>query len=176
MKKIVFLLSLVATLISCEGPAGPPGFDGNDGVNVAAQSYEFTTSFTAPDYDFLSVYPNTIEVLPTDMTLVYILWDQVPASDGGLVDLWRLLPQTVYSDFGEFSYNYDATTGDVRVFLDGPLSTDFTQLAPGDIDNQTFRVVILPVDMASDPRLDVTDFNNVMSIGKLNENQILKIN
>lgn len=178
MRKLVLLFSLAVVFMSCTGPQGPPGFDGlngQDGVNVVAQSYEFTTSFNAPDYDFLSIHPNNIEVFPTDMTLVYILWDEVPASDGGIVDLWRLLPQTVYSDVGEFSYNFDATTGDVRVFLDGPLSTDFTLLAPGDTQNQTFRVVILPVDLANDPRIDITDYNSVMNFGGISESDIIKI-
>jgi hypothetical protein len=178
MKKIALLLTLAIVFISCEGPAGPlglPGFNGEDGVNIVAQSYEFTTSFSAPDYETQSIYPNSIEVFPTDMTLVYILWDEVPSDDGGFVDVWRLLPQTVYSDFGEFAYNYDATTGDVRVFLDGPLTTDFTQLAPGDTDNQIFRVVILPVDLANDPRLDITDYNSVMNMVGISESDVIKI-
>jgi len=175
MRKLALLFVLTVTFISCTGPAGPPGLNGFDGQNIVAQSYEFTTSFVAPDYDFLSIYPSNIEVLSTDMTLVYVLWDEVAASDGGIVDLWRLLPQTVYSDFGEFAYNFDATTGDVRVFLDGPLSTDFNLLAPADIDNQTFRVVILPVDLANDPTLDITDYNSVMNVGGITETDVLKV-
>jgi hypothetical protein len=169
MKKLALLFTLAVLFISCEGPQGPPGFDGLNGVNFVGQSYEFTDSFLAPDYTIFTTYPADIEVFSTDMTLVYILWEV----DSG-VDVWRLLPQTVYSDAGEFQYNYDATTGDASIFLDGPLSTDFSLLAPADLENQTFRVVILPVDLANDPGVDITNMQSVLNAGGITTNDIIK--
>ncbi len=178
MKKIILLLAITAAFISCTGPSGPPGLNGInglDGQNIVAQSYEIQRNFTAPDYGFRIDHPTDIEVLETDMILVYILWDEVPATDGGTIDIWRLLPQTVYSDFGEFAYNYESTFIDVDIFLDGPASTDFNLLAPADIDNQIFRIVILPVDLANDPTLDITDYNSVINVGKISESDIIVI-
>ncbi len=175
MKKLALLLTLAVVFISCEGPQGPPGFDGLDGTNIVAQSFEITTSFTAPDYDSFVTYPNDIEVFDTDMTLIYILWDEVPGNNGGTVDVWRLLPQTVYTDFGQFQYNYDATNGDATIFLDAPSTFDFNNLAAGDLDNQTFRIVILPVDLAQNPLLDITDYNSVMNLAGLNSQDIITI-
>ncbi|WP_124978776.1 dihydrolipoamide dehydrogenase [Nonlabens xiamenensis] len=176
MKKILFLFAAAATLISCEGPQGPAGFDGLDGldgVNVVAQSFERTVDFDA-NYEALITYPPEVEVFPDDMTLVYILFDEVQGNNGGLVDVWRLLPQTLYSDFGEYQYNYDFTNGDVRLFVDGPATTDLTLLGSGDLDNQTFRVVILPVDLIN-AGVDVTDYNAVMSLGGLSEVDIIQL-
>lgn len=179
MRKLILLFVVTVTFISCTGPSGPPGlngFDGLDGQNIVAQSYEITRNFTAPDYRFRVTHPNLPEpILETDMILVYILWDEVPATDGGTIDVWRLVPQTVYSDFGEFTYNYESTFIDVDIFLDGPASTDFNFLAPADIDNQTFRVVILPVDLASDPTLDITDYNSVMNVGGITKTDIIVV-
>ncbi|MGJ8683561.1 MAG: dihydrolipoamide dehydrogenase [Nonlabens sp.] len=175
MKKLALLLTLAVVFISCEGPQGPPGFNGTNGTNIVAQSFEVTESFSAPDYSQLVIYPNNIEVFDTDMTLIYILWDEVPGNNGGTVDVWRLLPQTVYTDFGEFQYNYDATNGDATIFLDAPSTFDFNDLAPGDLDNQTFRIVILPVDLASNPLLDITDYNSVMNLAGLNSQDIITI-
>lgn len=174
MKYITLLFALTMILTSCEGDQGPPGFDGADGVNLAATSFERTVDFVAPDYEALLDFPASVTIFPDDMTLVYILWDQVPGNNGGLVDLWRLLPQTVYTNFGEFQYNYDATNGDARVFIDAPASTDLSQLAPADISNQTFRVVILPVELQS-TGLDFSNYEEVMSTAGLTTNDVMII-
>lgn len=167
MKLFTSLFIAALLLVSCEGPQGPPGFDGVNGTNVVAQSFEVTRSFTAPDYSTLVTYPSTIAVEPTDMTLIYILWDEVPGNNGGTVDVWRLLPQTVYTNFGQFAYNYDATNGDARIFLDAPSSFNFANLNAADLSNQTFRIVILPVDLGNNPLLDITDYNSVMNLARL---------
>lgn len=174
MKYITILFALAVVLTSCDGDQGPPGFDGADGVNITAISFERTVDFFAPDYEVLIDYPANVTVFPDDMTLVYILWDQVPGNNGGLVDLWRLLPQTVYTDFGEFQYNYDATNGDARIFIDAPASTNLNLLAPADISNQTFRVVILPVELQS-ADLDIFNYEEVMSMAGLTTNDIITI-
>jgi hypothetical protein len=174
MKYFTLLLALVITLTACEGPQGPPGFDGANGVNVVAQSFERTVDFFAPDYEVLIDYPPSITIFPDDMTLVYLLWDQVPGNNGGTVDVWRLLPQVIYSNFGEFQYNYDATNGDARIFIDAPARTDLSQLAPADISGQTFRIVILPVELVT-TGVDVTDYDAVMNLASLSEQDIIVI-
>jgi hypothetical protein len=172
MKKILLLLVLADAFTACEGDQGPPGFDG---VNIVAQSFEITVDFSAPDYSVFVPYPNNIEVFPNDMTLIYILFDEVPGNNGGTVDVWRLLPQTLHTDFGEFQYNFDFTNGDATIFLDGPASTNFNNLTTADLNNQTFRIVILPAELANNPLLDVTDYNAVMNLANLNADDIIKI-
>ncbi|MFT5925427.1 MAG: hypothetical protein ACI9WL_000162 [Rubritalea sp.] len=169
MKYFTLLFALVITLTACDGPQGPPGFDG---VHIVATSFETTVDFFAPDYEVLIDYPATVTVFPNDMTLIYLLWDEVPGNNGGTVDVWRLLPQVIYSDFGEFQYNFDATNGDARIFIDAPASTNLNQLSPADITAQTFRVVILPVDLQS-TTMDYSDYNAVMSIAGLTTGDII---
>lgn len=178
MKKLALLLTLAIVFISCEGPQGPPGFDGLNGRNgddFIAQSYEIQRSFFAPDYRFRENHPLNVTVFETDMILVYIAWEEVIASDGLPTDVWRLLPQTVYSDFGEFAYNYESTFEYIDIFIDGPLTTDFNLLSPADTDNQIFRVVILPAGIAQNPLLDITDYNSVMNLGGLTTQDIIII-
>lgn len=177
MKYITLLFVLAITLTACEGPQGPPGFNGADGangLNRPVQSFEVQRNFFAPDYEVLIDYPANITTFPDDMTLVYLLWDVVPGNNGGTVDVWRLLPQTIYTNFGEFQYNFDATNGDARIFIDAPASTDLSQLAPADISNQTFRIVILPVDLLNSG-VDVNDYNAVMSLADLTTDDIIVI-
>ena len=162
MKKIVSFIIVFALLFTaCEGPQGPPGFDGppgQNGVNFVGQSFERTIDFTSVNnYEQLIIIPNNIEVLETDMILVYLLWDENP-------DIWRLLPQTIYTSTGEeFQYNFDATFFDVNIFLDAPAGFDFNSLSSADTLGQTFRIVVLPVDLVNGSNIDVTNMNEVMN-------------
>lgn len=169
MRKLSLLFILAITLIACEGPEGPPG------VNIVAQSFEATINFQGPDYSAIVPYPADIEVFPDDMVLVYILWDQDTGLDGNPIDIWRLLPQVSYTDVGEFQYNYDHTNADARIFLDAPDLSTLDNLLPADLNNQIFRIVLLPNEMATDD-LDITDYDAVMRQGGLDTNNIQVVN
>ena len=171
MKRILTFISVFALLLTaCEGPQGPPGFDGlpgpqgpqgpagQDGGIFVAQSFETPPlDFTSSNgYENTIAYPDDIEILDTDMILVYLLWDENP-------DVWRLLPQTIYTDSGEFQYNFQDNFTDVSIFLDAPSSFDFGTLLPGDTLDQFFRVVVLPVDLVNSQDIDVNNFNEVMN-------------
>jgi len=162
MNRILSFISVFALLLTaCEGPPGPPGFNGQDGVIIVGQSFERTIDFLPEfNYEKFIVIPLTIELLPTDMTLVYILWEQDPVTGN---DVWRLIPQTVYTNSGEeFQYNYDYSFDEVRIFIDAPISFNFNNLSPAATLNQTFRIVVLPVDLVNSNNLDITNYNNVM--------------
>lgn len=164
MKKIASLLFVLAiSLTACTGdqgppgPPGPPGFDGADGGIVTASAFEIDVNFNAANnYSFTENYG--FEVLVSDVTLVYILWE---TSNG--VDIWRMLPQTVRFDDGDLVYNFDFTQTDVRFFLDG--TTDFSKLSSDWTQNQVFRVVVVPADNIDG--VDVSDINLVMQAAQI---------
>ena len=182
MKTIASSLLILALFIitACEGPVGPPGLDGIDGVDgVDAEmgsAVEVYGDFT-PENDYLLYYvfdDYDLTVYDGDAVLVYILWEQAETNDGGVTDVWRLLPQTVVLDDGVLQYNYDFTTADLQIFLEG--TTDFNNLLPAETDNQIFRIVVLPAILAQDKSIDVTDFNAVLKSMNMNLNSIEKIN
>ena len=154
MKKLLSLV-IVAFLIACEGPQGPPGFDGQDGGLIVSSAFEIAIDFTAENnYEFIEPYG--FDLFPYDMTLVYILWD----TDNGQ-DIWRLLPQsTTFEDNTSLTYNFDFTQNDVRFFLEG--DTNFSTLDPVWTNNQIFRVVVVPADNVG--RIDYSDINNVIEL------------
>jgi hypothetical protein len=161
MKRILSLISVFALLLtSCEGDPGPPGFDGLDGLDgeiIASSAFEIEVDFNAANnFEFIEPYGFT--VLPSDVTLVYILWD---TSNG--LDIWRLMPQTVTFDDGSLVYNFDFTQEDVRLFLDG--TTDFNALDNVWTQGQIFRVVVIPAD-----NIDGIDVSNINAV--LNANNI----
>jgi hypothetical protein len=159
MKRILSFISVFALLLtSCIGPEGPPGYDGYDGYDgqdgaiIASSAFEIELDFNETNnYEYIEAYG--FEVLPTDVTLVYVLWE---TADGQ--DIWRLTPQTVYFDDGHLVYNYDFTQTDVRFFLDG--TTDLASLDDSYTQAQVFRVVVVPADNLG--RSDYTNLENVM--------------
>lgn len=157
MKRILTLISVFALLLtSCEGEQGPPGFDGLDGLDgaiIASSAFEIVIDFNdANNFEFIEPYG--FEVLPFDVTLVYILWDTFNGQD-----IWRLLPQTVtFNDGSSLVYNFDFTQEDVRFFLDG--TTDFNALDTVWTQGQIFRVVVVPADNIDG--IDVSNINNVL--------------
>ncbi len=154
MKKLFMLLmSIVAvTFSSCEGDQGPPGPPGFDGGIIVSGAFEIEVDFTpANNYEFVETYG--FDVFPSDVTLVYILWE---TSNGQ--DIWRLIPQNVIFPEGILIYNYDFTQSDVRFFLDGTIN--FNILDPSYTQNQVFRVVVVPADNVDG--IDISNLNLVM--------------
>ena len=156
MKRILSLISVFALLLTaCEGPQGPPGFDGFDGQDgglIVSSAFEIELDFIAED-NFEIIEPYGFDVFPTDVTLVYILWDTIEGQD-----VWRLLPQSVPFNDGDLVYNFDFTQQDVRFFLDG--TTDLNALDDVWTQNQVFRVVVVPADNVG--RRDYSDINTVI--------------
>ncbi|EDP69770.1 hypothetical protein FBALC1_09572 [Flavobacteriales bacterium ALC-1] len=148
MKRILSIITVFTLLLtSCEGE------DGLDGAIIASSAFEIELDFTfANNYEF--VEPYGFEVLPTDVTLVYVLWETLNGQD-----VWRLVPQTVQFDDGDLTYNYDFTQTDVRFFLDG--STDFSTLDDSYTLNQAFRVVVVPADNLG--RVDLSNIETLSS-------------
>ena len=151
MKHIALLLVIATSVLfsSCEGDQGPPG---QDGVNILGQVFEANVNFTINnDYRNLITIPSNIEVFESDAILVYWLEDVVNDGNGGSLDVWSPLPQTIYLDDlgGSFQYTFNHTFIDVLIFLQGDinlndLGSDFT-------DNQIFRIAIVPAEFATNP-------------------------
>lgn len=155
MKRIITFISVFTLLLtSCDAE------DGRDGAIIASSAFEIVVDFgEANDYSYVESYG--FEVLPTDVTLVYVLWE----SAGGQ-DVWRLMPQTVqFEDGSNLIYNYDFTQVDVSFFLDG--TTDLSTLGAEWVQDQVFRVVVIPADNVG--RVDLSDIDTVMAMYGIEE-------
>jgi hypothetical protein len=176
----IILIFALAILASCEGVPGPPGrdgfdgIDGKDGESFLGAVFEIEGDFTSENnYSLYFEFPQTTTVYESDIVLVYILWEQAETNDGELLDVWRLLPQTVVLDEGVLQYNYDHTFLDVQVFLEGTIS--FNSLLPAETDDQVLRIVVLPADYAISSTLDVTDYDQMMKSLGINKGLVQKI-
>ncbi len=173
--KGLILFSILCFFVACEGPVGPPGEPGQDGETLLGSIIEIEGDFTpANNYNIYYAFPSNFEIYDGDVVLVYILWETAQTNSGGTTDVWRLLPQTVALNDGVLQYNYDFTTADVKIFLEG--TTDFNNLLPAETDNQIFRIAVLPAAFAKSTSVDLSDFNAVMKSMNLNLNNIDKVN
>jgi len=167
MKKLLSLILIASTIVACssDGEVGPPGPPGQDGVNIVGQAFEVEADFNDPDYSVFADFPSTIEVLESDVVLVY--WLEL-VDDG--TDVWNLIPQTIYFEDGEFQYNYNHTDFDVNIYLQGNI--DLGTLGERYTQDQIFKIVVLPVDYAQDNNLEVSDYQSVKTSLDLNESNI----
>lgn len=134
----------------------------------------FTIGINVVSYLSHSFTDDDVIVYETDVVLAYILWDQTEDDNGDPVDIWRLLPQSVVFNNGDIlQYNYDHTFFDVEIFLDG--TADFGSLDPIYLEDQVFRIAVLPANMIKKNNIDVTDFSGVMKSMKINPNSIPKL-
>jgi hypothetical protein len=165
MRKLLMLAVAIGILAvqGCDGPMGPQGPQGQDGGIITSSAFEIEVDFTSGDnYEITESYG--FEVLPYDVTLVYILWE----TDGK--EIWRLLPQSVFFDDAVLQYNFDFTDVDVRIFLEG--NVDFGTLDASWLQDQVFRVVVVPADNVG--RLDYSDYEGVTRMLKLEDSDFQK--
>ncbi|MFV8226863.1 collagen-like protein [Christiangramia aquimixticola] len=172
MKKLLSLLAITSLLFascSSDGPQGPPGPPGADGVNIVGQAFEVEVDFIAPDYSIFAEFPSNVEVLDSDVVLVYWL----EAVDDG-TDVWSLIPQTIYFSDGEFQYNYNHTDFDVNIYLQGNI--DLGTLGTRYTQDQIFKIVVLPVDYASNSGIDLSNYENLKANFDIQELDIQEVN
>lgn len=160
---LIVILSFIA--LACEqkvgpqGPEGPVGPTGAAGENAHVFEYS-NVNFSAPDYDIVLAYPDDFEGRESDVTLVYLLWEVTTDNDGNSLEIWRQMPQTVFTVNGQIQYNFDFTMFDTRLFL----TTEFdpSLLEPIDTDDWIVRAVIVPGNFwGARSAIDYSDYDAV---------------
>ncbi|MGD8428427.1 MAG: collagen-like protein [Balneolaceae bacterium] len=159
MKPFSFF-AILFFLVSCQGEPGPMGPQGPAGSpGPVGQAFEVQADFNESNgYSTIFAFPSNVEVLPTDIVAVYLLWDVDPNTGN---DVWQPLPASVFFDNGELQYAFDHTLADVQLFLTGDV--DLNTVGDGFTQDQIFRVAILPVDYVESNNVNLTDISAVMS-------------
>lgn len=157
MRKISLIL-VITFLVACQGEPGPTGSQGPEGPpGPVGQAFEVQTDFdSSNDYSDIFAFPDNIEVLESDIVVVYLLWE-VDQNTGN--DVWQPLPVSVFFDDGELQYGFDHTLADVKLFLTG--SKDLNSVGSGFTQDQIFRVVILPVNYVEANKINVNNMDEV---------------
>ncbi|MEM9141622.1 MAG: collagen-like protein [Bacteroidota bacterium] len=183
MKKVALVFGTFLTLFffACEGPRGIDGLDGRDGLDgLDGEPGALSPAFEI-DIDLVldtnvnayafgpATFPEDLPVLSnTETVLVYRLEE---VSDG--VDIWRQLPQPFFSDQGLLFYNFDFTAGDYTIFAEPEF--DLALMPAELVQNQIFRVVLVPIELLSASKTDLSNIDSVMRILGLEEGDFQKI-
>ncbi len=163
MKKIFLLLAVVGMtfLQSCEGDEGPAGPQGPAGPSAEVFEIRNVNFINDGTGNYGIIYDLNPAILNADMILVY----RLSGVSNGL-DIWESIPKTIYFSNGEeLDYNFDFTTNDISIYLG---YTDQSVLTPNFIQNQVFRVVIIPGYLSNKVAND-TSYGNVKEVLKLTD-------
>jgi len=173
---------LTLFLISCEGPIGPPGYDGlngqqgpagQDGAEFEAAAFEIEIDFVlnndANIYEFgPELYPTDITLIKDDVVLIYRLEE---VNDG--LDVWRQLPQPFFSGEGLLFYNFDFTQVDFGLFVEPEFDVNLTPLEL--VQAQVFRVVVIPANLGTSSKMDKSNISSVLKALDIDEKDIPRI-
>ena len=167
MKKLITLLGIIGLVIftSCEGPEGPPGLDGQDGL--ISEVYDLkNVNFGKINVNEYSIYKTLNPLLyDGDVILVYRLAGTIDASTPN----WEQIPRTFYLSQGNLNYDFDFSKEDFTIYAGGTYNLSLT---PQYLNNQTFRIVIIPGYFST--TVDKNNFNAVIRALNIDENQIQK--
>ncbi|MCC5919436.1 MAG: hypothetical protein LAT68_03390 [Cyclobacteriaceae bacterium] len=181
---LLFLLNFVA-FTGCRGPEGPPGPQGpagpaGDGGELQLPQVWDVDIVLDVGNQFFNIFEVPIEVLPSDIALVYYL-DFIEFDNNGEIEreIYTLLPHIYEDEVGG-----QPTDIEIKNFIDlfrddsGAWFMDIELLlislgedlvannydAGGDFG---FRIVYIPADFSPDARLDFTDYQQVKEIFNL---------
>lgn len=175
MKRIITLFALIGMIVisSCEGPIGPPGMPGQDGLDgqdgLIAEVFELkNVNFGYNAVDGFNIYQTlNPKIYASDVILVYRLIGTIDPS----TPIWQQIPRTVYTSQGELDYDFDFSLEDFTIYAGGNYDLELT---PEYLDNQTFRIVIVPGSFSKS--IDTNNYSAVMKALNINENQVQQIN
>jgi hypothetical protein len=188
MKKLFSILFMTTFLFTAcssndgeRGPQGPPGEDGQDGLDAASATiFEINSDFFYDEEanlwttNLLAFEDFTdVEVLETDIVLIYRLDAIGQLDDGSDVDEWSMLPQNFFTNEGTIQYVFNHTFVDTEIFIDG--NYDLSDLNDDFTTDQIFRIAIIPANFYESANFDSSNFGSLMNALDLKESDIKKV-
>jgi len=173
MRKILLFLAVIGitALSSCSGPQGPPGRDGYSAESEVFElrhvnfSYSASSGYTI----YQTLNPN---IYSSDTVLIYRMSDLINST----TPVWQLIPRTLFLPQGELDYDFDFSKQDFTIYAGGTYDPGLT---PAYIQDQTFRIVVIPgyfSNKGGKPIVDKNDYNAVIKAYNINDSNIKVLN
>ena len=170
MKKIITLFAFVSFLAVSSCTTTDDYQQDNDTIPEAFEIKNVNLAKVANnEYNLKSTFQYEIggNLYDDETILVYRLTTLINST----TPVWQLIPRTIYFDNGqELDYDYDFSKVDFIITARGTYNLLDT---PGYINNQTFRVVIIPSVLAA--TIDTSNYAEVMNTLKISESQVQKV-
>lgn len=164
MKKLISLLflSLLAFfVISCDNDDDT--YVDNDTypvvLNISNENFTWDSNL---GYNISKTFSSSLG--SADMVLIY---RQNGTSEGN--PIWQQIPRTLYVTQGELDYDFDFTVNDIVIYAGGTYDLSTT---PQYLNNQTFRVVLIPASQGKNANVDYSDYNSVIKYFKIDDSKV----
>ena len=161
---LMAIFSIVA--ISCDNRDDDVIVQDNDNYSVVLDINNVNFSNNAQDGYFIS-RSFTKPLFNTDVVLIYRKVDTT--NDGSPV--WQSIPRTLYLTNGnELDYDFDFSKFDIMIYANGNYDISTT---PQFLNNQTFRVVLVPASKGSkNANVDYSDYNSVIKYFNIDDSKV----
>ncbi|WP_445454750.1 hypothetical protein [Flavobacterium sp. 25HG05S-40] len=170
MKKITFILAVIGmiTLGSCTVNEDNDTVD-NDTISEVFELRNVNFAFDAVNgYNiYRTLNP---QIFPSDAILIYRLSGTIDSS----TPIWQPIPRTLFLNQGELDYDFDFSKEDFTIYAGGNYDLSLT---PNFLNNQTFRIVIIPgfFSNKSSAKVDFNDYDAVVKAFKIDETKIISM-
>lgn len=136
--------------------------------DTIAEVFEVTTSFSENN-DFSRLVTFNPPIYNSDMVLIYRLSGY---SNG--TDYWKLLPETFYFNDGTLDYKFDyvSSSYNVELYMEG---FELWNLSSQVLNNQTFRIVVIPAAFTNKSAVDYSDYNATIEMLGYKDSKIIKL-
>lgn len=173
MKRILLFLSVIGltTLASCDGDRGPQGPAGPSDGDTIAEVFELqNVNFQLNQNNEYTIYQQLNPVIfDSDNILMYRMAGTINSN----TPVWQLIPRTLFLNEGELDYDYDFSAVDFTIYAGGTYNLATT---PQFIQNQTFRIVIIPGYFSKNASLDFNDYNSVIKEFNIDDSNVKVLN
>lgn len=169
MKKITLILAFIG-MITLQGCTSNDDNVDNDTISEVFELQNINFGFdTQNGYNIYQTLNPQIRL--DDVILIYRLSGTIDSS----TPIWQLIPRTLYLNEGELDYDFDFSQEDFTIYAGG--TYDLT-LTPNYINNQTFRIVIIPGYFSNKMKsgVDLSDYNAVVNAFHIDQSKIKVLN
>jgi hypothetical protein len=172
MKRIFLLLAVIGltALSSCDGDPGPQGPAGPESEVFELQNVNFQLDQNNEYTIFQELNP---VIFNSDNILIY----RMSGTINPQTPIWQLIPRTLFLtgvfQGEELDYDFDFSAVDFTIYAGGTYDLSLT---PQFIQNQTFRIVIIPGYFSKTPGLDYNDYNSVIKAFNIDDSKVTLLN
>ncbi|KDN56005.1 hypothetical protein [Flavobacterium seoulense] len=177
MKKIFALFAFVSFL-AISGCSSDDDFrEDRDTISEVFQLTNVNFAYNANDG--YNIYRDLDPLIfNEDVVLIYRRVGSI--TDTG-APIWQQIPRTIYTDDGEIDYDFDFS---VEHFIIYARATYNLALTPSYLNNQTFRIVIVPgspdgstsAKLANKTKEDYSDYNAVIKKYNIDDTNVIELN
>ncbi|OXA72729.1 hypothetical protein B0A67_06875 [Flavobacterium aquidurense] len=171
MKKILTLFAVVG-LFAFSGCSNDDDVD-YDTISEVFQLNNVNFDYNAQDGFNINRALNPA-IYKNDVILIYRKIGTITSTNA---PIWEQIPKIIYLSQGRLSYDFEFSNEHFIIYAEGNYDLELT---PDYLDNQTFRIVIVPGDTAfsgkSINKEDYSDYNAVIKKYNIDDSKVKNLN